>query len=108
MACLRPGGVAVHTTEFTLTSESVGPRFSRPELVLPGGHSRARAAADRSGAPDRAQLPARDDTARHARRRGALPLRQVCSRTNCLTWSLRSGSSYRRTALHRDRAGVSD
>ena len=24
MACLRPGGVAVHTTEFTLTSESVG------------------------------------------------------------------------------------
>jgi len=24
MACLRPGGIAVHTTEFTLTSESVG------------------------------------------------------------------------------------
>lgn len=30
MHCLRPGGVAVHTTEFTLTSESVG--YDSPDL----------------------------------------------------------------------------
>lgn len=30
MRCLKPGGIAVHTTEFTLTSETVG--FDMPEL----------------------------------------------------------------------------